>query len=77
VVTRQRLPRQFRVVRIAASGLLAIAAPIVLGAQGFRVRGMTIGQSSSGSGLQSVPHGPRRAGADGKWSFDLARVGGG
>ena len=40
----------------------------------LRLAGMTVGLSSSVSGVSSIPHGRRRASADEKWFFDLQKV---
>jgi hypothetical protein len=40
-------------------------------ARALRVSGMTVDQTSSVGGLQSLPRGARRPTADGPWTFDL------
>jgi len=41
-------------------------------AQRFRLKELSVSIDSSGSGLSSIPSGPRRAGAEDKWFFELS-----
>jgi hypothetical protein len=42
-------------------------------ARRFTFKGLSIAINSSGSGLQAIPRGPKRAGSDDKWFFELTK----